>query len=78
MLLIPPAQLSADTLSALIEDFVTREGTDNGDDTPLATRVAAVRQALDRGEALIVFDPTHQQCLLLPRHQIPAELLNEH
>lgn len=38
-MLIPAELLQADTLTALIEDFVTRDGTDNGDETPLETRV---------------------------------------
>ena len=76
-MLIPAHLLQADTLTALIEDFVTRDGTDNGDDTPLATRVARARQALQRGEALIVFDPDSQQCQLLPRHAVPAEWLTD-
>ena len=45
-MLIPQALLEADTLTRLIEDFVTREGTDNGDETPLDTRVLRVRRAL--------------------------------
>ncbi|MBP8171775.1 MAG: YheU family protein, partial [Pseudomonas sp.] len=45
-MLIPPNLLEADTLTRLIEDFVTREGTDNGDETPLQTRVQRVRLAL--------------------------------
>lgn len=76
-MLIPHALLEAETLTRLIEDFVTREGTDNGDDTPLASRVERVRHALARGEALIVFDPDSQQCQLLPRHAVPAEWLAE-
>ena len=36
-MLIPHDQLEVDTLTRLIEDFVTREGTDNGDETPLET-----------------------------------------
>ncbi|MEZ0199252.1 YheU family protein, partial [Pseudomonas qingdaonensis] len=32
-MLIPYDQLQAETLTRLIEDFVTRDGTDNGDDT---------------------------------------------
>jgi uncharacterized protein YheU (UPF0270 family) len=48
-MLIPYDQLEVDTLTRLIEDFVTRDGTDNGDDTPLETRVLRVRQALDQG-----------------------------
>lgn len=74
-MLIPHTLLEADTLTRLIEDFVTREGTDNGDDTPLATRVARVRQALERGEAIIAFDPDSQQCQLMLRRDAPAEWL---
>jgi uncharacterized protein YheU (UPF0270 family) len=74
-MLIPYTLLEPQTLERLLEDFVTRDGTDNGDDTPLATRVARARQALQRGEALIVFDPDSQQCQLLPRHTVPAEWL---
>jgi len=74
-MLIPHHLLEADTLARLIEDFVTRDGTDNGDDTPLASRVARVRHALDRGEAVIVFDPDSQQCQLALRSEVPAEWL---
>lgn len=74
-MLIPHHLLEADTLARLIEDFVTRDGTDNGDDTPLDSRVARVRHALDRGEAVIVFDPDSQQCQLALRSEVPAEWL---
>jgi uncharacterized protein YheU (UPF0270 family) len=47
-MLIPYDALEVDTLTRLIEDFVTRDGTDNGDDTPLETRVLRVRQALTK------------------------------
>jgi uncharacterized protein YheU (UPF0270 family) len=72
-MLIPYEQLEADTLTRLIEDFVTRDGTDNGDDTPLETRVLRVRQALARKQAFILFDFESEQ--LLARHDVPAELL---
>ncbi|TFF42720.1 YheU family protein [Pseudomonas sp. RIT623] len=74
-MLIPHEQLEAETLTRLIEDFVTRDGTDNGDDTPLETRVLRVRQALARGQAFILFDMDSQQCQLLARHEVPRELL---
>ena len=76
-MLIPQALLEADTLTRLIEDFVTREGTDNGDETPLDTRVLRVRRALDKGEAVIAFDPDSQQCMLLLKRDVPKEWFNE-
>lgn len=52
-MLIPYEQLEPDTLTRLIEDFVSRDGTDNGDDTPQETRILRVRQALGKGQAVI-------------------------
>jgi uncharacterized protein YheU (UPF0270 family) len=73
-MLIPYDQLEPETLTRLIEDFVTRDGTDNGDDTPLQTRVLRVRQALTKAQAFIVFDLDSQQCQLMLKHDIPKEL----
>ncbi|MGY8832049.1 MAG: YheU family protein, partial [Pseudomonadales bacterium] len=50
-MLIPYHLLEAETLTRLIEDFVTRDGTDNGDETPLDTRIERVRHALSKGQA---------------------------
>lgn len=75
-MLIPHDLLEAETLTRLIEEFVTREGTDNGDETPLATRVERVRNALARREAVIAFDPDSQQCQLMLRRDVPAEWLD--
>jgi uncharacterized protein len=75
--LIPFHLLEADTLTRLIEDFVTRDGTDNGDETPLHTRIERVRHALDKGQAVIVFDPESQQCQLALRRDVPKEWLQE-
>ena len=74
-MLIPYHLLEADTLTGLIEDFVTRDGTDNGDETPLQTRIARVRKALQKKQAVIIFDPESQQCQLALRDQVPREWL---
>ena len=76
-MLIPYDQLEPDTLTRLIEDFVTRDGTDNGDETPLETRVERVRRALAKGTAVIVFDVDHKQCQLALRHEVPREWLDD-
>lgn len=76
-MLIPHDQLSPEALAGLIEDFVTRDGTDNGDETPLTTRIERAKRALDIGRAVIVFDPPTGQCQLCLRHQVPSEWLTE-
>ena len=55
---IPWTQLAPETLQAVIESFVLREGSDYGEqELPLATKVGQVLRQLQRGEARIVFDP---------------------
>ena len=53
-----PDDLEPDTLRAVVESFVLREGTDYGvHETSLADKVAQVMMQLRRGEAHITFDP---------------------
>jgi uncharacterized protein len=52
-----PDDLEPDTLRAVIESFVLREGTDYGvHETSLEDKVAQVLSQLRRGEAHITFD----------------------
>ncbi len=54
---IPPHKLQSETLSRLIEEYVTRQSANGGaDETPLAERVKQVRSLLSSGKAVIVFD----------------------
>lgn len=76
-MLIPFQQLAPETLTGLIEDFVTRDGTDNGDETPLQVRIDRVRRALETKQAVIVFDVESQQCQLCLRHDVPKEWLED-
>ena len=55
---LAPDDLEPDTLRAVIELFVLREGTDYGvHETSLEDKVAQVLIQLRRGEAHITFDP---------------------
>ena len=55
---IPYEQLSPEALRGLIEEFVTRDGTDYGAaERSLESKIAQVRGLLARGEARVVFDP---------------------
>jgi uncharacterized protein YheU (UPF0270 family) len=55
---VAAADLEPDTLRAVIESFVLREGTDYGlHETSLEVKVAQVLRQVHRGEAHITFDP---------------------
>lgn len=58
---VAPDNLKPDTLRAVIESFVLREGTDYGvHETSLEDKVAQVLRQLRRGEAQITFDPASE------------------
>jgi hypothetical protein len=64
---VPLDSLAEDTLVALIESFVNREGTDYGArERSLVEKVADVRRQLERGEARIVFDPESESVNIVP------------
>jgi len=59
--------LDDETLRALVESFVNREGTDYGRvEQSFEAKVADVMQQLERGEAEIVFDPETESATILP------------
>ena len=67
-MIIPWTSLSEDALRGVIEEFITREGTDYGDRViSLDDKVEQVRGQLDRGDVFLSFDPLSQSCQLFPR-----------
>lgn len=78
MIEIPYTQLNADTLSAVVEEFILREGTDYGaQEVSLDTKKAQVRKQLEKGEVLITFDPRTENCTLLTRQQFKRNISGE-
>lgn len=61
-MIVPYRKLSQEALQGVIEEFVTRDGTELGE---ASTKSAAVRAALERGELVLVFDPETESCNLL-------------
>ena len=58
---VPHRELAAETLRAVVDSFVLREGTDYGSrEFTLPEKVEHVLRQLERGEAQIVFDPDSQ------------------
>ena len=60
---VPYQRLSADALDAILEDYVSREGTDYGDYSfSLSDKKAQVLSQLKSGQATLMFDPVQQTC----------------
>ncbi len=69
---IPWDKLSDDVLDALLEEFITREGTEYGAaEVPLERKVNQVRQQLKSGDAVIVFDSESQTCNIVLSRDLP-------
>jgi len=67
--------LNQDTLRAVIEAFVLREGTDYGpDEFDLDAKVAMVRTRLKSGEAHLVFDAESESIDILSTAQLAEQL----
>lgn len=68
---IDPKRLTDSALSALVESFILREGTDYGwHEVSLAAKKAQVMQQLSTGEVKIYFDLERETCtLIVPRTQ---------
>jgi uncharacterized protein len=59
--------LSAAALRGLVEEFVTRDGTDYGNvEKTLDQKVAALMRQLERGEVAIVYDSESQTTSIVP------------
>ncbi|WP_304638842.1 YheU family protein [Pseudomonas sp.] len=76
-MLIPHDMLDPDTLQRLLEDFVTRDGTDNGYDATLEQRVERLRRQIERREVLIVFHTDSGDTSLAHRRDVPPQLLRD-
>lgn len=64
---IPAARLENDVLTALLEEYITREGTDYGlVELTLEEKLEQLRGLIDSGRAKILFDPVTSSCTLVP------------
>ena len=69
-IIVPWKALPADTLTNLIEEFVTRDGTDYGDqEIPTSTKVEQVRNQLKKQEAFVVFDEVTESVSVMGKEQ---------
>ncbi len=65
---IPWTEFAPTTLRSMVEEFVTREGTDYGSqEVTLDKKVEQVIEMLKKGDVRIVYDTATESCDLRPR-----------
>lgn len=70
-MIIPFEKLSPEALQGLIEEFVTREGTDSGyTKKSLEENVEMVKKQLKKGDAFIVYDELTQTANIVAKNHL--------
>lgn len=77
-MIIPHQRLSPDTLTALVEEFASRDGTDYGAaEMSLAQKTRQLLQQLDQGHIVIVYDESTESCNIIPRRDARVDSSSE-
>jgi uncharacterized protein YheU (UPF0270 family) len=68
---VPHAALSADALDGLVDEFITREGTDYGPrEHTFDEKRASVLRLIKAGTVVIVFDPESESTTLVRKDDL--------
>jgi len=69
-MIIPIKELSNETLIAILEEFVLREGTEYGaEDVSLDNKIAQIKEQLTQGSVVLVYSELHETVNILPKEQ---------
>ncbi|MGB2130484.1 MAG: YheU family protein [Marinobacterium sp.] len=70
-MIVPWQELDPATLENLLQEFVSRDGTDYGEqEYSLADKVQQVRRALEHGDAVLIFSERSGLCNIVPADQV--------
>jgi len=69
-MIVPHRQLSRAALEGVIEEYVTRDGTELSD---APSKTASVLGSLDRGELVLVYDAEADSCNIMPADHLPDD-----
>ncbi len=73
--LVPWDRVSPAALQSILEEYVTREGTEYGPtDVPLEDKVRQVRRQLEKGEVVVLFDLESETVNLATAREAEAAL----
>ena len=76
-MIVPYEKLSPEALRGLIEEFVSRPGTDTGyTQGSLAEHVDLVLKQLKLGDVFIVYDKRTRTANIVPKHVVKSLLQN--
>lgn len=74
--LVPWDRVSPAALQSILEEYVTREGTEYGPtDVSLEAKVSQVRRQLEKGEVVVLFDLVSETVNLATAREAKAALL---
>lgn len=69
-MIIPAESLSQDALQNILEEFITREGTDYGvEELSLDEKVARLKPQLESGEVVLIYDEKLQTIHLMDKRR---------
>lgn len=72
--LVPHTSLSAEALAGVVDEFITREGTDYGhQEFPLEKKRQQVMRAIAQGQVLIVFDVEAEAVTLISKDESSSQ-----
>ena len=75
-LIIPFQELSPEALQGVIQEFVTRDGTDYGEsEIPLETKANQILNQLHAGKAVIVFDQKTETCNIVSKDALGPDII---
>ncbi|MFC1591390.1 YheU family protein [Thermodesulfobacteriota bacterium] len=64
---IPVDRLNSDTLQGVIEEYVSRDGTDYGHrEVDIETKIRQVKRQIKAGIAVLIYDDETQTCNVFP------------
>jgi len=74
MIEIPWQSLTEETLSRLLEEIVTRDGTDYGEqESPLLARLEEAKTSLRTGRAVLTWDQELESASLIGRDELTID-----
>ncbi len=71
MTIVPYQKISAEALQCLLEEFVTRDGTDYGSiELSLEEKVRRAHHQLEQEEVIILFDEESETCNIVSKQEL--------